>query len=218
MVTFFLIIACIVQGRTDINLTGKLVKVSDGDTFTILENRQTHKIRLYGIDTPERRQNFGNKARQFTAGLVWRQNVRVVEHGTDRYGRIIGMVYVDDVCVNEELVKQGLAWVYPPYCTLPICDAWTVLEAAARDQKLGLWGQSAPIAPWNFRRSEKHVADVSAMKQRRSPEDGYLGNQNSLVFHQSGCRNYRCINCVIPFPTRQAAIENGFRPCGECAP
>jgi hypothetical protein len=142
----------------------------------------------------------------------------VVEHGTDRYGRIIGIVYVDDVCVNEELVKQGFAWVYPPYCTLPICEDWTALEAAARDQKLGLWGQSESIAPWNFRRSEKHVADVSTTKQRKSQEESYLGNRNSLVFHQPGCSNYRCKNCVIPFPTRQAAVKKGFRPCGECAP
>ena len=101
-------------------IIGKVVNVADGDTITVLEDRTQHRIRLYGIDAPERRQDFSNRAKQFASDLVFGKKVRVVKKDIDRYDRIVGIVYVGDVCVNEELVRNGLAWVYRYYCKIPV--------------------------------------------------------------------------------------------------
>ncbi len=89
--------------------------MADGDTITVLENRVQHRIRLFGIDAPERYQDFGNRAKQFVSDLVFGKQVRIVKQDIDRYGRIVGTVYVGAVCVNEELIRSGLAWVYRYY-------------------------------------------------------------------------------------------------------
>ena len=83
--------------------------------ITVLQNRTQYKIRLYGIDTPEKAQDFGKRAKQFTSDLVcsvWERGKKVIQEDIDRYERIVGMVYVDDICVNEAIVKNGFAWVY----------------------------------------------------------------------------------------------------------
>jgi micrococcal nuclease len=140
--------------NTDDVIIGKVVKVADGDTITVLEDRAQHRIRLYGIDAPERRQDFSNRAKQFVSDLVFGKQVRIVKQDIDRYGRIVGIVYVDDVCVNEKLVKNGLAWVYRRYCRTPICAGWLELEAQAKDGKIGLWSHPDPMPPWEYRRNK----------------------------------------------------------------
>ena len=85
------------------------LRMADGDTITVPENRTQYRIRLFGIDAPERRQDFSNRARQFVANLVFDKQVQIVKQDVDRYGRIVGVVYVSDVCVDEELVRNGLA-------------------------------------------------------------------------------------------------------------
>ncbi|MFP4164573.1 MAG: thermonuclease family protein [Chitinispirillaceae bacterium] len=96
-------------------LTGKVVGVSDGDTITILVNKKQYKIRLHGIDTPERRQAFGTKAKQFTSSMIFGDTVTVRTHGEDLYGRIIGEVVSDGRNLNRALVASGLAWWYRKY-------------------------------------------------------------------------------------------------------
>jgi endonuclease YncB( thermonuclease family) len=117
---FFLTI--VAYSHADDVIIGKVVAVADGDTITVLENLKQYKIRLFGIDTPEGRQDFGNKAKQLTSDLVFGKEVRVVEMDIDQYGRIVGMVYVGNECVNETLVEEGLAWVYRKYCIISVCD------------------------------------------------------------------------------------------------
>ena len=135
--------------------SGKVVGIADGDTITMLRDKEQVRIRLYGIDTPERRQAFGNKARQFTAKLVHGKVVEVEPVDVDRYGRTVGIVQIEDVILNKELVKAGLAWVYTRYCDRPICERWRVLEQEAREAKRGLWVDPNPIPPWEFRRQKR---------------------------------------------------------------
>ena len=92
-------------------LSGKTINVADGDTITVLssDNIQT-KIRLYGIDCPEKAQAFGQKAKKFTAALVAGKTVEVHSYDIDKYGRTVGVVRVDGINVNEEIIKAGLAW------------------------------------------------------------------------------------------------------------
>jgi endonuclease YncB( thermonuclease family) len=74
---------------------------------------------------------------------------------TDRYGRTVAFVRVGDALVNEELIRQGLAWVFTRYCDRPICQEWKALEEEARKARRGLWSMAKPIPPWEFRRGTK---------------------------------------------------------------
>lgn len=136
-------------------LKGKVVRIADGDTFTLLteENRQV-KVRLYGIDCPEKAQDFGQVAKQFLSNQIFGKQIEVDEKNIDRYGRTIGIVFTDNhINVNEALLKVGLAWHYSDYDKNH--PAWDSLEKQAREKKLGLWSQPNPIAPWNYRRQKR---------------------------------------------------------------
>ncbi|MGC4057843.1 MAG: thermonuclease family protein [Chitinophagaceae bacterium] len=137
-------------------LCGKVIGVSDGDTFTLLteDNRQV-KIRLHGIDCPEKNQDFGQKAKQFTSDAVFGQFVCVEEKDIDRYGRTIGIVKYDGKILNEELLAAGLAWHYTKYDK---SQRLAELERRARSEKAGLWIQPEAIAPWDFRHPAKAQA------------------------------------------------------------
>lgn len=131
---------------------GPVIKIADGDTLTILVDNQQHKIRLSDIDTPERKQPFGTRASQALSKLAFGKQARVVKVTTDRYGRIVGRVYVDRIDVNRELVARGYAWVYRKYSN----DAELLkLEADAKEQGLGLWADPNPIPPWEWRRGKR---------------------------------------------------------------
>ena len=96
------------------------------------------QIRLWGIDCPEKGQDFGNKAKQLTSSLVFGKAVQVEPVAIDRYGRTVALVSVGSISVNEELIRQGLAWVFTRYCDRPICEGWKTLEEEARKAKRGL--------------------------------------------------------------------------------
>ncbi len=128
---------------------GKVVRVIDGDTIVVLTSKKEEvKIRLEGIDCPESNKDYGAKAKKYTSDLCFGKQVKVVESGKDRYGRTLGFVYVDDVCVNEELLKAGLAWHYKKYNK---DENLVQLEWTARNNKIGLWSMKNPMAPWDFR-------------------------------------------------------------------
>ena len=139
MVTSTALVAILAMAIPAFAWEGKCVGVADGDTITVLHNGTGERIRLYGIDTPEKRQDFGTRAKQFTSSLVFGKVVRIEPYDTDRYGRTVAMVYAGDRCVNEELIRSGLAWVYTQYCKAGFCDGWKQLEESARASNLGLW-------------------------------------------------------------------------------
>jgi micrococcal nuclease len=134
-------------------LFGKPVKVSDGDTFTILTSEKREiKIRLYGIDAPERGQDFGNVAKEYLGQLLKDQVVTIKSKGRDQYGRTIGIAIIGTKNINEELLKAGLVWHFKEYDKNP---TWNLLEVQAREQKKGLWSHARPIPPWEFRKAKK---------------------------------------------------------------
>jgi micrococcal nuclease len=143
-------IALILFSLTLTAFTGKVVGVSDGDTITVLKaDNTTVKVRLSAIDCPETAQDFGAKAKAATSRLCYGKTVTVESEGTDRYGRTLAFVYVDGLCVNKELLKLGMAWHYKKYSQDKELAA---LEDTARRDKVGLWSQASPVAPWDFRR------------------------------------------------------------------
>jgi endonuclease YncB( thermonuclease family) len=139
-------------------LVGQVVKIADGDTLTVLDSaRNQHKIRLAGIDAPEKAQAFGTQARNALAAAVFRQTVRVDVTDTDRYGREVGRVYCAGHFVNADLVRAGFAWRYPQW-DKP--GEFAPLETDARRHHRGLWTDSHPIPPWEFRKAKRGGANV----------------------------------------------------------
>lgn len=139
----------------DPELTGKVVGISDGDTLTVLVDRKPVKVRLEGIDAPERAQAFGARSREKLSEIVFGKTVRIVTYGTDRYGRTLGVVYIDGVNVNAKMIESGLAWHYKRYSSDAELDR---LERDARREKRGLWSDPAPVKPWNWRARGKAKA------------------------------------------------------------
>lgn len=201
---------------------GKVVGVADGDTVTVLaEGNQTVKVRLYGIDAPESRQDFGNKAKQTLSSLVFGKVVDVGSMDQDRYGRTVARIFVDGQDVCEALVREGMAWVYRTYCReKPTCDNWLALEQEARLAEVGLWAGPSPQAPWEWRRGGrvKSNTPAPAPEHQTAPGTVYHGNISSHVFHRPGCRHYDCKNCVESFEKRKDAIRAGYKPCQLCSP
>lgn len=151
---------------------GVAVKVLDGDSMQVKRDGRIHEIRLYGIDAPEYRQPYSNKAKQYVRRLVLRQPVTVEKMDVDRYGRIVALVFVRDKLVNREMVRSGLAWQYPRYCRRqPLCGELAELEEEARRQRRGLWRDPDPVSPWEWKRRER-LSDSQAGRSwiRRLPD------------------------------------------------
>ena len=111
-----------------------------------------HKIRLNGIDAPEKSQAFGQKSRAHLSSLVSGKNVTVVYKSKDRYGRVLGTVFADSVNVNLEMLRGGYAWHYKRYDSTP---NYIEAEKLAKAQKIGLWADSNPIEPYKFRKLKR---------------------------------------------------------------
>jgi len=142
----FVVIASFIQSQT---LTGKVIAVTDGDTIVLLVETQQYKIRLNGIDCPEKKQAFGSQAKQFTSERVYGQSVRAVVKDKDRYGRLVCDIYLPNgEKLNEEIVRNGFAWHYKKYSK---DKKLAGLEIQARNNRLGLWSDPNPIPPWEYR-------------------------------------------------------------------
>lgn len=125
----------------------KVVKISDGDTITVLSGKEQTKVRLYGIDAPEKKQDYGQKSRQFLASLIAGQVVEVEPKGEDRYKRTLGIIRYKDQDINAQMVLNGYAWAYVKYSRIYVDQ-----EKLARENKLGLWQSSNPTPPWVWRK------------------------------------------------------------------
>jgi len=135
------------------DFTGKVVGVADVDSITVLRDREQVKVRLVDIDAPEEGQAFGKRSKQALEALVKGQEVRVVEHGQDRYHRTLGRIYRGDLDVNAEQVRQGIAWVFRQYAKDASLDP---IEAEAKERKRGLWRDSDPVPPREWRKAQVH--------------------------------------------------------------
>ncbi len=137
-------------------LTGKVGRVVDGDTLYVLDaNYKDHKIRLAGIDAPERRQAYGLASRKHLASIVAGKQVTVEYQKRDRYGRIVGKVLLDGIDVCLEQVKAGFAWHYKKYQheqSAEDRELYADAENKARNERLGLWRENNPNPPWEYRR------------------------------------------------------------------
>jgi endonuclease YncB( thermonuclease family) len=139
-------------------LTGKVVGISDGDTFKLLiEGNKTVRVRLFGIDAPEKGQDFGTQARQELSNLVFSKPVDVVQKTKDRYGRVVAIVFIAGANVNEQLLRNGMVWHYTEYDKNPV---WARFQEEAKQSRRGLWSQPNPTPPWQWRRERREVQEA----------------------------------------------------------
>ena len=141
-------------------LDALVVGIQDGDTVTLLVEKDGRpsqtRLRLTEIDTPERAQPWGTRARQALADKVFRRQVQVLSSGEDRYGRLLGRVYVEGRDINREMVREGHAWAYRQYLS---DKSLLEDERFARDAGIGLWSlpQSQNVPPWEWRRNGRQA-------------------------------------------------------------
>ena len=148
-----MLVACLALNAETIQ--GKVVRVSDGDTITILDEAKVqHKVRLNRIDAPEKSQAFGEASRKHLANMVANKVVKVEWAKKDKYGRILGDVIVGEVNVNLRMVQGGMAWHFKRFDNTPI---YAQAENEARAKKVGLWADPNPIPPWDFRKAKKET-------------------------------------------------------------
>jgi endonuclease YncB( thermonuclease family) len=153
ILVLFLFISNFANAKT---IEGLVVGVADGDTITVLDQQKnTYKIRLQGIDAPEKKQAFGEKSKQSLHDLVHSKQVRIEYDKEDKYGRIVGKVIVDDVDVCLQQLVLGMAWHYKKYQNeQSVSDRALYSETELKSQslKLGLWTDDTPMPPWEFRK------------------------------------------------------------------
>ena len=200
---------------------GRVVAVKDGDTIELMQQGKAITVRLYGIDTPEKRQPFGSRARQATSDLAFGRTVRLEPVNTDRYGRTVGKIYLPDGrSLNEELVRQGYAWHYTAYSKDP---RLAELEVSARQQRLGIWADAQPQAPWEFRQQRRagHPAVVTPADRAAfgSLQTVWVcSSKTSKTFHADmNCTALkRCGKEIIRQTPDQAAQQGKVVPCKVC--
>jgi len=154
-----LALACTSHAET---VTGRVVGVADGDTITVLDaDKVQHKIRLAGIDAPEKKQAFGNRAKESLSDLVFDKTVNVETDKRDKYGRQVGKVLVNGQDVNLVQVERGMAWFYRQYQREQSPNDRKLYEAAedaAKVGRRGLWRDTDPVPPWEFRHNKSKSA------------------------------------------------------------
>ncbi len=134
-------------------ISGRVVQVHDGDTVSLrTDDGAPVKARLFGLDAPELDQPHGPAAKRFLAGLVAGRPVRAEPRDRDRYGRLLGRIFLGNRPVDQEMIGQGWAWVYEKYCLEPHCEELRAAQATARRKGLGLWQDQDPVPPWVWRR------------------------------------------------------------------
>lgn len=147
---------------------GRIVAVTDGDTITVApaDGAPLVKIRLHGIDAPERAQHGGESARNFVSSTGLHKEVEVAPHGApDRYKRTVAVVYLPSgESLQELLLKNGWAWIWPRYCNN--CAGWETMQRHAEQTGRGVWKEKDPVPPWEWRRNRlTHRTDTPQRKK-----------------------------------------------------
>ena len=135
------------------SIQGKVIKIIDGDTFDLLlKDNTTIRIRMNGIDCPEKGQPYFKNAKQGLASFIFGKEVSITSTGKDRYKRTLADVYIGDDFINLKMIAAGFAWHFKRYSKSKTLAA---TELQARENKIGLWSLPNPIAPWDFRDAKK---------------------------------------------------------------
>ncbi|QDS99055.1 thermonuclease family protein [Adhaeretor mobilis] len=207
------------KANTQEVVEGKVIGFADGDTVTLYqEDRTIHKIRLQGIDTPEKGQDYATQASKALKKMLLRQNVRVRWVKKDNYGRILGNIFTEDAWVNLAMIRDGWAWHYTEYSDdLDLVQA----ERDAREAKRGLWADpNKPVSPWDHRARQKHLQAqrrIEATRREttnsttyRAPVMRYWLNTSTNARHNSTRKHFN--------NTKEGRMSTGSegKACGIC--
>ena len=191
LVTFSLLSFIIISSSSAKTLRGKVVKVADGDTIAIVDEKGfKYRIRLAGIDAPEKEQPYGKESTKNLKWLVYGKGITVEYSKFDRYTRIVGKVLIDSqrdtfclavdcvrkVDVGLEQINAGRAWHYKRYQNEQSKvdrKLYSSAEREARNRQLGLWNEKKPISPWKWRRNNKLEAIRKRFKETGAKEKAY---------------------------------------------
>ena len=175
--------------------SGKVVGIADGDTFTLLTpDKQQIKVRLSKIDAPEKAQPFGTRSRQALSDLIFSKEVLVIQDDIDRYGRLVGQVYVGNTHINRKMVQDGMAWVYRQYL-----KDQTLLqdEQAVREAKRGLWSlpSTEQVPPWEWRKKKR----AASSKEPKANNSQFECGTKQYCKEMSSCEEakYYLKNCGL---------------------
>jgi endonuclease YncB( thermonuclease family) len=180
-ILFFLLLAI---PATCLSWPAKVFSVVDGDTIIVLHNGQQKEIRLYGIDCPEKGQEHGQQAKHLTSALVAGRTIEVKPMPPDRSGPSAGLVQVDGQSLNELLIQNGYAWVYWQTCREKFCTDWVKHEGVARNEKKGMWNDSAVVPPWEWRAAQRDTKP-GAPPPEDSPPVILIGKQPEPISDES---------------------------------
>ncbi len=158
MKTLLALVCCLALSAQAEIFNAKVIVVMDGDTVMVLRDGKKIKIRLANIDAPEKAQPFGKQARDSLLELVGKKQIQVDSRAVDQYGRTVGLISADGLNVNQEQVRRGMAWEYSHYHT---DKTYIGLQSDARRAHRGLWVQSNPQAPWQWRKLHPSVKTVA---------------------------------------------------------
>lgn len=205
-------------------LSGRVVAISDGDTLTVLTAaKEQVKVRINGIDAPEKAQPFGQASKENLSRLVFNRVVTIESNKRDRYGRTVGKVLLDGRDAGLEQVRAGLAWHFKEYERDQAADdrrIYAGAEVVARREQRGLWRDVAPVPPWEFRHPERARTNERGSTSPPRPAEALLilGNRNSNVYHRPDCPDYARIapQNRVPFRTARDAEAAGYRQARNC--
>ncbi len=145
-----LALLCLLPATAAERIAGRVVGVTDGDTLRLLVGRREEKIRLFGIDAPEKAQPWGDRSKRHLSDGVFGQEVVVEVRERDRYGRLVGVVWIGREDAGLAQVRAGLAWAYLQYSR-----EYLPAQQEAQRRRVGLWGDPGPVPPWEFRQSKR---------------------------------------------------------------
>jgi endonuclease YncB( thermonuclease family) len=182
-------------------IEGVVSSVVDGDTFDMVLNdsKRTIRIRVFGIDAPERGEPFSSVAVRRARVLLLDQRVSVTGRDVDQYDRLVATVISGGQNIGTTMLSEGLACHFTKYSN---DTSLAATEAAARRSGVGFWAPSA--------------SKPACTRQQGTVGGPFRGNSQSRVYHGPTCPNYTCKNCTHVFQTEVAAREAGFRPAGDC--
>jgi endonuclease YncB( thermonuclease family) len=186
--------------------SGKVIRVTDGDTVKVLVDQSPVIVRLEGIDAPEDGQSFSARSKRALETLVAGKTVTIRSTGEDKYGRTLGFVFVDGVNANARMVAEGWAWHYKKYSS---DEQLAQLEVSARAARIGLWADPNPLAPWEYR-ARQNPPHTAASDKPAATTGAYWLNTSSNVRHNARCEYYRNTRSGRP-----CGPDEG-RACGSC--
>ncbi len=185
--------------------------------MSVLHGGREEKVFLYGIKCPKQRENLGPESKRFTLQMVLGRIVDVKPMLIDGNGRTIAIVNVDEMVLNEELVRAGLAWVLFQYCRDDSCPIWIKNQEEAQIKKIGLWSAENPPKLSEFRRENSGNPLPSFSRPKQISEEVH-GDIVTHIFYDAGSKNYDCPKCIAHFKNKRQALKAGYKPCEECNP